>query len=35
VSSPKKIIGDSYDTAKETLDRFKMMRFAGVYDGKT
>jgi hypothetical protein len=30
---PKKIIGDSYDSAIEMLDRFKIMRTAGAYDG--
>ncbi|XP_014561985.1 glycoside hydrolase family 18 protein [Bipolaris victoriae FI3] len=32
IYNPKKVIGDSYDTAKETLDRFKIMRIAGLYD---
>jgi hypothetical protein len=34
IYNPKKIIGDSYPKATEMLDRFKIMRNAGPYDGK-
>jgi hypothetical protein len=33
--NPKEIIGESYDASIELLDRFKIMRTAGAYDGKT
>jgi hypothetical protein len=33
--NPKEIIGESYDASVELLDRFKIMRTAGAYDGKT
>ncbi|KAH6625093.1 hypothetical protein C7974DRAFT_454971 [Boeremia exigua] len=35
IYNPKKVIGDSYDTASGTLDRFKTMRIAGLYDEQT
>ncbi|KAJ5056167.1 hypothetical protein J3E72DRAFT_200340 [Bipolaris maydis] len=35
IYNPKKVIGDSYDIAKETLDRFKTMSIAGRYDEQT
>jgi hypothetical protein len=35
IYNPKKVIGDSYATASGTLDRLKIMRIAGIYDGKT
>jgi hypothetical protein len=35
LADPKEVIGESYTKSLEMLNRFKTVRLAGLYDGKT